>query len=42
VPAVSWQRRLAEHAVNHPNDPNMYIMELESGLYLDARYTYTI
>ncbi len=31
------QARLEEHAKDHPNDHNMYIMELESGYYLDAR-----
>jgi hypothetical protein len=29
--------RMASHAKTHPNDVNMYVMELESGLYLDAR-----
>jgi len=29
--------RMATHARTHPNDVNMYVMELESGLYLDAR-----
>ena len=31
------EARLTEHARDHPNDHNMYIMELESGYYLDAR-----
>ena len=34
---MSAQRRLYEHAINNPHDHNMYIMELEKGLYLDAR-----
>jgi hypothetical protein len=34
---VPYQSRLEEHARDHPNDHNMYIMELESGYYLDAR-----
>lgn len=29
--------RLQEHARERPNDHNMYVMELESGYYLDAR-----
>ena len=31
------EARLQEHAREHPNDHNMYIMELEKGFYLDAR-----
>jgi hypothetical protein len=31
------QARLEAHERDHPNDHNMYIMELESGYYLDAR-----
>ena len=36
--ADGGQTRLEDHARDHPNDMNMYIMELENGLYLDARY----
>ena len=31
------EARMAEHARTNPNDVNMYVMELENGIYLDAR-----
>lgn len=32
------ERRLQDHAKNTPEDKNMYIMELEKGVYIDARF----
>jgi hypothetical protein len=31
------ERRLADWAKEHPNDPNFYVMALQSGWFLDAR-----
>lgn len=32
------ERRLKDHALNTPEDKNMYIMELSKGVYIDARF----
>lgn len=38
IDAKSKDRRLQEWVDEHPNDPNFYIMHLQTGWFLDARY----
>ena len=37
IDEITKENRLVEWSRDHPNDPNFYIMQLESGWYIDAR-----